>query len=387
MRAALIDPLGQHAGNHQYTDQLARGLTNAGSTVTVYTHTTDGSGSAHRPYEHNETFFGIYGTSHPAIRGLQFLRCLIVTFSEISHRRTDLVHIQLWQHDIREVLQIVFAKVLRKKVVVTLHDVVNFGNNKRARNLEWMLSRADGIVVHNNYCREILMSTFRTSTPVAVIPHVNQAALLGSLPDRPEARGRLNLPHDKIIFLFFGNCRQEKGLDVAMEALSELKCHQDKLLFVTAGKMKAHEEALYRGLADQLELGNLIRMDVGHVSDQDALDYYRAANAVVIPYRQVYESGVAITASSCARAVLASDLPPLLEITENGRLGLHARNGDAHDFALTIEKAMSMDEELDELGAQARDKALRDRDPDVVGARTLAFYEQITSISNEKDGT
>lgn len=374
MRVAIIDPLGQYAGNHHYTDQLARGLTDAGATVTVYAHAGNVDHSPDRPYTYLESFFGIYGSRHLALRGLQFVRCLLGVFYEISRRRTDLIHVQAWEHDIRELLQVGIAKLLRKKVVLTVHDIVNFGNKSRARNLAWMLSRADGIVVHNKYCSDLLKSRYRPTKPVAVIPHVNQAGSIGELPDRASARARLQLPESSFIFLFFGNCRKEKGLEVALRALAEFKDLRDELLFVTGGKMKPSEEAHFRHLVDSLNLANLVRMDVGLIPDDFAIDYYCSANIVVVPYLQIYESGVAITASTCARAIIASDLPPLREVTENGRLGLLFRTGDSHDLANTMKLAMSMEDELDSIGAAMRSKVLMERDPKVIGKMTFDLY-------------
>lgn len=377
--------MGQYAGNHHYMDQLARGLTHSGAKVTVYTHDGDVDHSPDRPYEYREPFHGIYGSRHPAIRGLQFIRCLLVAFVGVVREKTDIVHVQLWQHDIREILQVGLARLLRKKVVITVHDIVNFGKTKRARNLMWMMSKSSGIVVHNRYCFDQLTSLNRSRTRIDVIPHVNQAGSLGDMPDRASARSRLNLPQHKMIFLFFGNCREEKGLDVALGALAHLKDYHDELLFVSAGKMKPHEEAHFRELARQLDLGPLLRMDVGLMPDDAALDYYRAANVVVVPYRQVYESGVAITASTCGRAVLASDLPPLKELSENGRLGLHFRNGDSEDLACVMKRALSMHDELDDLGMQAREKALRERDPDVIGAQIFALYRELLASTDQKE--
>jgi len=386
MRVTLIDPYGQYAGNHHYTDQLARGLTNAGAEVTVHTHDGDVDHSPDRPYTYHETFHGIYGQRHPAIRGLQFLRCLFTAYADAVRRRADVVHVQLWQHDIREIAQVALAKLVRKNVVITVHDIVNYGTTKRARNLKWMMSNASGIIVHNQYCYDLLTSSYHPATLIAVIPHVNQAGSLGDLPDRASARHRLNLPSDTTIFLFFGNCREEKGLDLALRAIGRLKDHHDDVLLVTGGKMKAHEEAFFRDLAAELGLGDHLRMDVGLIPDDEALDYYRAADVIMIPYRQVYESGVAITAATCARAALASDLPPLLEATENGRLGLHFRSDDVEDLARVMERALSMGGELDELGAKTREKALRERDPDVVGAKTFALYQQILARPGEQEG-
>jgi glycosyltransferase involved in cell wall biosynthesis len=340
-----------------------------------------------RPYEYIESFDGIYGSRPRAIRGLQYIVCLLKTFAQIVRRRTDIVHIQLWTHDFREIAQVGLARILGKRVVLTAHEVKGWRSGGQlaessdpgcegelARGFKWMLAQAAGTIVHNKYSYDQLTSTYSPKKPVVIVPYINHVESLGTLPDRARARDQLKLPQDKQILLFFGNCRPEKGLDLALQALAELK-DEDGLLFVTAGKMKSAEEAFFRGLVDELALGSLVRMDVGLVPDEAAIAYYRAANLVVLPYRHIYDSGVAMTASTCARAVLTSDLPPMLELTENGRLGLHFRVGSAHDLALEMKKTLGMGEALDALGAQAREKVLRERDPDAIAAQILTLYE------------
>lgn len=392
LSVALIDPLGQYAGNHYYTDQLASGLAQAGAEVTVYAHTGEVDAVRDRPYSYVEPFHGIYGTGPRLVRGLRFVRSVVETFIRIQRRHTDVVHVQMWNHDFRELLQVALAKASRKAVVISAHEIHGWSSRgsaigaadtrsdtttaRMARNFRWALSHADGVVVHNHFSLNLLRSSYQPSARVAVIPlpHVGDTAVGAELPTRAAARDRLRLPPDKTVLLFFGNCRKEKGLDLAMRAVSDLKDGGADVLLLTAGKMKPHEEAYYRRLGDELGLGNMLRMDVGLVPDAAAVDYYRAADAILVPYREIAESGVAITASSYARAVIASDLAPLLEATENGRLGLHFRNGDAHDLALRMKEATAMQPDLDTWGAAARDKVLRERDPDPIGKRMLALY-------------
>lgn len=389
MRVAIIDPLGQYAGNHHYTDDMARGLTRAGVDVTVYAHGGDVHRPSHRPYKYIESFDRIYGSQHIFIRGLQFLRCLLATFARIVRQDADIVHIQLWAHDVREVAQVALARLLRKKVIVTAHEAKGWrsggalqgapktaGEGKNAKRSQWIVDRSDGVIVHNRYSYEQLTSTFAPKNPVAIVPYINHAESLGALPGRTAARELLKLPLDQKIFLFFGNCRPEKGLDLALQALSQVKDSEEEFLFVTAGKMKPDEESFFRGLVDELELGSTVRMDVGLVPDDRAIAYYRAADVIVLPYRHIYDSGVAMTASTCARAILTSDLPPMLELTENGRLGLHFRAGDVADLALEMKRILGMGDELDDLGSEARKKVLRERDPDVIATQILALYER-----------
>lgn len=395
LSVALIDPLGQYAGNHHYTDQLARGLARSGADVTVYTVAGDVDHSPERPYRYLESFYGIYGNQSSVIRGLRFLKCLAITYGDIIKRRTDVVHIQMWTHDFRELLQIALAKLLRKNIVISVHEVKGWSSRESAigidalsadhecrkptRQFKWVISQADGMVVHNKYSSDLLRSLYPTARSTAIIPlpHVTYSDPKNSLPDRSSARARLGLPKNTTIFLFFGNCRLDKGLDIAMSALREIKEPAKDIMLVSAGKMKPQEQVYFEGIARDLGLGDSLRMDIGLIPDDVAVDYFRAANAVLIPYREVAESGVAITASSYERAIIASDLPPLLAATDNGRLGHHFRTGDSHALACVMECVATTVAELDAMGALAKEKILQERDPDVIAGRMLDLYQQV----------
>ncbi|MFM8858003.1 MAG: glycosyltransferase family 4 protein [Actinomycetota bacterium] len=398
VQVALIDPLGQYGGNHYYTDQLARGLSRSGAEVTVYAHDGDVDLSPDRPYEYLEPFHGIYGDEPAAFRAARFLTCLAATFAGIKRRGTKIVHVQMWTHDAREILQICLARAMGKKVVVSAHEVNGWSSRRSSvvktregaddavggtgtRRFKWVLAHADAVVVHNRHSLDVLRARYQFDIPIEVIPLPHVSHTSATLPDRTSARKQLNLPEDKTIFLFFGNCRHEKGLEIALHALSEFREHDDVLL-VIAGKMKPREEAYFREIADTLGLGRSLRMDIGLISDDSAIEYFRAANAVIVPYRQVSESGVAITASTLGRAMLASDLPPLCEATEDGRLGLLFRNGDAHELASAMRRALSMKDELDVMGTEARAKVLRERDPDAIGSKMVRLYRRTLRVGD-----
>ena len=106
---------------------------------------------------------------------------------------------------------------------------------------------------------------------------------------------------------------------------------------------------------------------------------YASGHLLVLPYREVAESGVAITASTHGRAIIASDLAPFLEATEDGRLGLHFRNGDIFDIARVMKLVMTLESELDEMGSQAKVKILRERDPMEIGIKMRDLYLKVLS--------
>jgi len=122
-----------------------------------------------------------------------------------------------------------------------------------------------------------------------------------------------------------------------------------------------------------------IRVDAKHVSDEETLAYYRAADLVVVPYRSIYESGVTIMAMSLGRAVLVSNLPPLVDSIARGKAGLIFASNDADSLATALRDALKRRDELDEIGSFGQIYVRHARDWMEIGEHMLAFMQDMTN--------
>jgi glycosyltransferase involved in cell wall biosynthesis len=114
---------------------------------------------------------------------------------------------------------------------------------------------------------------------------------------RAEARDRLELPPDRTILLcigFFSPEKPNKGYDAAIRAVGEAAVEGLELHLV--GSAIARPVARVRRYVEELrrlaaETPN-VRLHEGFVSDEEFDLWIRAADAVVIPYRESSSSGV-----------------------------------------------------------------------------------------------
>lgn len=127
---------------------------------------------------------------------------------------------------------------------------------------------------------------------------------------REEARRRLGVPLDKRVFAFVGNCRRYKNVTALVAAFQQ---HFDDAWLVIAGKCtdevyRSEIEALIRSRPER------ILFEPRFIDDTELQFFIRAADAVVLPFRDVLTSGSAILALSFGRPVVAPALGNLVDV-------------------------------------------------------------------------
>lgn len=372
---AIVDPLGKHGGHHYYVRALATALAGQGAPVLV--HVTEQTGvDGREPYPAVVSFGRLYGSDPAALRGLRYLRGMIGALLACRLRGANRLNLHIFSFGILDALSVWGARLLGMKPILTVHDVECFGNKENGLCRAAILRGASGFIVHNEHCRAAFNAAAPACRkPLAVIPHGHYRDSFELIPDRAQARARLDVDANDTLILFFGNSRLEKGLDLLIEACGQMGDIPGWRLII-AGKMKEPQERMYRELIARHAPQAPIQMFVGHISDEDAVAFYRAANLVVIPYKKIYESGVSIMAMSLARAVLASDLPPLAASLQQGRAGMLFRSGDSADLARQLRTALGR-ADLDELGETARQTVGVTRDWNAIARSFLQFSDSL----------
>jgi glycosyltransferase involved in cell wall biosynthesis len=271
--------------------------------------------------------------------------------------------------------------LLRRKVVVTLHDIEPLAERAGASSpLVRRCAEAliDAWIVHNELCREMLAHRLGIDpSEIAVIPHGNYPCDSQPLPTRAEARALLSLPSGGPIVLFFGHIKAVKGLDLLIEATARLRRSGTRIHVVIAGKTWKEEFEPYQAQIDRLQLHDQFTVRIEYIPTEDVPLYFAAADLVALPYREVYQSGVALMAMSYGLPVVASDLDGMRETIEDGRTGHLFRRCSAADLARTIDAALLHPERLGTIASNALREVAIERDWAVIGERTREVYERV----------
>ena len=362
MRVHVVDP---SAYTPPYDHALCSALGAAGAQVTLYTSPfAHGEVAPAAGYERRETFYRA-ATRAPAGRPRRALKLAEHVPEMLRYRHAassaDVVHFQWLAVQQLDVHLLPTARPL----VLTAHDVLPReparGQLAAQRRL---YRRMDAVVAHSEHGRRRLTVELGVEPArVHVIPH----GVLRPWAGRPAQPLPAELRDTEApVVMFFGLLRPYKGLDVLLEAWREVDGAE--LWIVGAPRMDIS------ALAAGAPRG--VRWLTRFVSDGELLALMRRASLVVLPYREIEQSGVAFAALGAGAPLLLSDVGGFPEIAATGAARTFAA-GDPLALREAIQELLSSPAALVELAARGGIAAGRDYSWARIAEQTLALYRTL----------
>ncbi len=206
----------------------------------------------------------------------------------------------------------------------------------------------DCVIVHSGAGRAFLANRMGLQPDrLAVIPH-GSYGFFNTDPDMTaeRARQRLGLDGRRFWFLFFGHIAPHKGLTDALEALAAIPDSGGAVPvgLLVAGDPGGWSMEPYSQLIDRLQLAERVDLRIGHIPFDDVQLYVKAADAMLLPYRESSTSGVAHVALGFAKPVVATDVGGMADTIEDGKTGLLTPPGDVEALAAAM-RVLARDEE------------------------------------------
>jgi len=310
--------------------------------------------------------------------------------------RTDarLFHI-LWNNKFESfdrTLLMLFYRWRGKKIVLTVHNV-NAGQRDAT---DSMLNRAtlraqyrltNHFFVHTEKMKRALRDEFGVGErDVTVIPFGINNAVPETALTAADARQRLGLGAHERVLLFFGNIAPYKGLADLVAAFRQVVSRHPDVRLVIAGRAKAGFETyaadVRRAIASTIPPGRVIE-HLAYVPDEDTEIYFKAADVLVLPYTQVFQSGVLFLGYRFGLPVIATDVGSFRDDVVDGRTGFVCRPRDPDDLARIIETYFSSDlfKNLNARRLEIQERARARHSWDVVVEITRDVYGRVLGTS------
>jgi D-inositol-3-phosphate glycosyltransferase len=280
-----------------------------------------------------------------------------------------------------------YYKALKKKIVLTIHNV----NARKRDSNDTALNRltlrvqyrlADHIFVHTEQMKRELIEDFGApSARISVIPFgINNAVPNTSLTEQ-EARQRLGIADDNKTILFFGNITPYKGLEYLISAFQQVLARCDDYRLIVAGRPKNCERywtQIKETMQEQVR-GDRLLLRANFIPDEETEIYFKAADVLVLPYRQIYQSGVLFLGYSFGLPVLAADVGSLKDEIVEGKTGFVFRPEDPVNLARVIETYFASDlfKDLARQRPKIRGYATGQHSWEVVGQVTTNIYANL----------
>jgi glycosyltransferase involved in cell wall biosynthesis len=369
VRVHVVDP---SAYTPPYDHALCRALAAAGADVELYTsHFAHGAVAPADGYSRRELFY----RAAPPLPGSR-LRTAIKLAEHVPdmlhYRRiagaADVVHFQ-WL-PVQQLDGHLLPARNSRPLLLTAHDILprepRPGQLRAQRRL---YDRFDAIVAHS------AASVRRLTDELGIDPALVHLIPHGVLrPWEGHAEGRLPpelREHEGPVVLFFGLLRPYKGLELLLEAWRGL------LPGPPAGAQ------LWIVGASRMELAPLtavappsVRFVPRFVSDAEVLALMRRASFVVLPYREIAQSGVAFTALGAGAPLLLSDVGGFPEIAASGAARIFP-SGDAEALQTAIAGLLAEPATLAEMARHALDAGEGQYSWQQIGPRTLELYRRL----------
>lgn len=281
---------------------------------------------------------------------------------EAARRRVDVVHAQ-WL-----ALPQLDRYLLPRDVpfVITAHDVLPREARIGLKAAQKQVYRgADAVVVHSEHGRRRLIGEVGLpANQVHVIPH-GAFAHFGAL--TPQLPPELAAPAGPVAVLP-GLLRPYKGVDLLLEAWASFGDTPPGELWIVGHPRMA--------LPPKASLPPGVTIVDRFVSEAELAGVLQAADLVVLPYREIDQSGVLYSALGLGRPMLLSDVGGFPEIASGGCADLFA-TGDAAALADGLQRLLGDAERRTVLSDNARAAAASTYSWEAIAAAHLDLYRTL----------
>ena len=343
----IIDPVGQKAGMDSYDIPLANGLVENGCSVFIY--------SNFDACVRNFTVDNVFSTDNfNTVNGaMQYFMSLLKAC--LRHRRNygDWIILHYFNSNILTLLSFTVPRLFGFKVIGIIHDVDSFGGDDSNLFRDFILNRLSNLIcVQNPIIKKQVKSLVHFGNDkIFEAAHGDYESIKNTNENRSEIKRKFGINGDKVVVLFFGQIKKVKGLEIFLEAACQA---DDRYHFIVAGKPWKDSLDRYSHLLTQLQSRDNVTLDLQYISNDARHDIFDVSDVLVLPYHEIFESGVMHMGMSFALPIVASDLPLFSERIKESNGGLCFERGNPKDL---IEKLNVLAEDRDlmkELGRNSK---------------------------------
>lgn len=218
---------------------------------------------------------------------------------------------------------------------------------------------------------EASQSNLFSSKNIIVIPTPIDSEVFKPI-DKNNARAKLKLPHDKkIILLGAMNLKDKrKGFSYLIKALKFLKTKNSEpdIEVAVFGKI---DESIVSDIHFKInQLGSL-------KSEEQIVSAYNSADVFIAPSLEDNLPNTIMEAMACGTPILAFNVGGISDMVDDGANGLLVQLKSIEELAKSLMEIISDDNRRTEMSKAAREKVLRDFNPQTIANRYRDLYKTL----------
>ena len=285
-----------------------------------------------------------------AIKALMVVINYIGLIVRVALRKPDILHLQWLPLVEVSSIERLFLKILRfvapkTKFLLTIHNVFPHDCDEEKKQIYRVrFSKVepyfDKFIVHLETTKKEFCSSFGISAERVKVIHHGVLTPKGNNPTRKQ-RGKV------LRLIMYGNQSTYKGTDIFVNALTLLpQEYKNKVHALIVGKTYSD----YLNELKGMKKNENIEFIPEYVSDEDLHKYIADSDIIVLPYREISQSGVLLLALSEKRLIITSDIPSFKETLVGMGEDTFFESGNAASLSTLIKKyANGLVDENDQL--------------------------------------
>jgi len=269
-----------------------------------------------------------------------------------------------------------WARSRGSKIVWTVHNLrAHEGFYPKLEKHFWrsFISQIDGYISPSETGKKSALERFPklNAVPGFVVPLGHYRQVYPDTIGREEARSRLGISPLAKVLLFFGLIRPYKNVSQLIRVFRQLS--DPTTILVIGGRFVS--PLLAEEVRAEASLDSRVLLHPKFIPDEEVQVYLRAADLVVLPYREVLNSSSALLALSFDRPVLVPELGALGELrTQVGEqwVNMYSEDLTPHQLNTALSWAVSV--------VRSERAPLEALDWDSIAQQTIEAYRTILAI-------
>lgn len=348
IKLAIIDPVGNKAGMDYYDLSLLDSISKLSIKTYLFTN-----------YEKKNKEINIYHyfdtrAKNKRIYIFNLFKGFVKAIKKCKEERIHFVIYHIFSTSFLNLLPILLVRSFNLKLIAIAHDISGFADNDVNFFKKLIYDRlTNKIIVHNSYSyKEISKVLHKKSLKkVSVIKHGGYSSLIDQNMNKEKALKELNLNNSNKYILFFGQIKRVKGLDILLKAMPGI---HNNIKLIIAGQLWRDDFKKYQEIIDLNHIENRIIKIIRFISDKERELLFKASDALIIPYRTIFQSGVLLMGMGYGLPIVASDLEPNKEIIKHAFNGILFKSEDESSLAEEINVLLNNTDLISYIGKNAQ---------------------------------
>jgi len=302
----LVDTIGTETGMHLYDQSFCHTLQAKGVAVRVLSNYTTADGQ-------QKALFPNFYKGNKLLKVLRFAWSLLVfAFFRLFHNGSSDIYVYQ-SFGLRKIDQIFIRLIGKKKLYVIVHDIFEITGTQtadmhQAQKVSFYQKHIPAIICHSHNALQTLQDLGYKGRTI-YYPHFSYEFSKEVNSDAVATEVKNAIMQNRINFLFFGQIRKTKGIDILQQAIRILEQQPFNDNIIIAGMDKEH-------LIDEKRLPEFVHTIYRHINDSELNYLFSNCQFTLLPYTEIYQSGVFEVVVYFRCPALMSDIPFFHHVTD-----------------------------------------------------------------------